>query len=257
MMNKSDQWNPSLYDKKHSFVSQYGKDLIELLAPQKEESILDLGCGTGDLAKQLHDKGINITGIDKSANMIAQAKEKYPSISFYEKDATDLGYLSQFNAVFSNATLHWVQPPVKALKEIYLALKIGGRFVAEFGGKGNVQAICDELIKQRTLAGYPYDTSLFPWFYPSIAEYTTLMETVGFRVTLAQHFDRPTPLQGEEGLTNWIRMFGDQLLNGVGEKDKQLIIERVNNTLQGSLKKDGVWVADYKRIRVVGLKEKI
>ncbi|KAB7668885.1 class I SAM-dependent methyltransferase [Bacillus sp. B1-b2] len=250
-----DQWDALLYDKNHSFVSQYGQDLLELLAPQKGEHILDLGCGTGDLAKRLADKGVDVTGVDKSFNMVAQATAKYPSISFMVKDATDLGFQEQFHAVFSNATLHWITQPEKSLSEIYNSLKVGGRFVAEFGGKGNVQSIVNELIKQRTLAGYAYDYSLFPWFYPSIAEYTTLMEKVGFRVTLAQHFDRPTSLDGEEGLTNWIHMFGGQLLEGIPKEDQHSIIERVHYELEAILKKDEIWVADYKRIRVIGRKE--
>ena len=112
------------------------------------------------------------------------------------QDATDLDYHNEFDAVFSNATLHWVKPPIQALHCIFKSLKQGGRFVAEFGGKGNVQTITDEIIKQIKEAGFEFKKEQFPWFYPSIAEYSSLMEETGFRVTFAQHFDRPTPFGG-------------------------------------------------------------
>lgn len=255
MKNSKDHWNANLYDIKHSFVSQYGNNLIDLLAPKQGEKILDLGCGTGDLAHKLYDYGVDIVGVDKSENMVTQAKNKYPHIQFMVQDATDLKFNSEFNAVFSNATLHWVKPPTKALNCIYQSLKQGGRFVAEFGGKGNVQTITDEMIKQIKEAGLAFKKDQFPWFYPSIAEYSSLMEDVGFRVTFAQHFDRPTPLVGDNGLKNWIDMFGNHLFDGIHEHTKNHIITNVVNNLKEILYKDGHWIADYKRIRVIGVKE--
>ncbi|QCR31645.1 trans-aconitate 2-methyltransferase [Lysinibacillus sp. SGAir0095] len=250
----NDQWNAHLYDKSHSFVSQYGIDLIQFLAPMENEKILDLGCGTGDLARQMKDLGANVIGVDKSANMIEQARNKYEEIAFEVKDATELLYKNEFDAVFSNATLHWVKTPEKALNCIQNSLKQGGRFVAEFGGKGNVQTITNEIIREIKTLGMDFSEEQFPWFYPSIAEYTSLMEEVGFRVTLAQHYDRPTKLDGELGLQNWIEMFGAQLFNGIDEKQKQNIIKRVEHNLKNILYKEGNWFADYKRIRVIGVK---
>lgn len=249
-----DNWNPNLYDQKHSFVSKYGNHLIELLAPKQNEKILDLGCGTGDLAKKLFDLGVNVVGVDKSLNMIHQAKEKYPEITFIENDATNLEFVNEFDAVFSNATMHWVNPPKKALQSIHQSLKKDGRFVAEFGGKGNVQKITDEIIQQMNEVGIQFQQENFPWYYPSIGEYSTLMEEVGFRVTFAEHFDRPTPLEGENGLKNWIEMFGNILLNGISEDKKEIIIRKVENRLKPTLFKDETWIADYKRIRIIGIK---
>lgn len=248
-------WNASLYDGKHAFVSQYGQNLIELLAPKPGERILDLGCGTGDIAHQLYENGVNVIGVDNSINMVEQAKNKYPQIKFTVQDATSLKYNNEFDAVFSNATLHWVKPPIKALLGIYHSLKPGGRFVAEFGGKGNVQTISNAIMKQIEAAGYEFKKEHFPWFYPSIADYSTLMEEVGFRVTFAQHFNRPTPLNGNHGLRNWIEMFGNQLFSSVPEESKDAIIKNVEMRLKDSLYKDGNWIADYKRIRVIGVKE--
>lgn len=149
---RKDQWNPSLYDDKHSFVSAFGDSLVKVLAPKKGEKILDVGCGTGDLACQMADAGAKVVGIDSSEKMIAKAKEKYLHLSFYVKDVTQLDFHNEFDAVFSNAVLHWVRQPEKALTNIYNSLKKGGRFVAEFGGKGNVQTISqaiDTQIKKR------------------------------------------------------------------------------------------------------------
>src|SRR5699024_10906755 len=150
MSGMNDIWNPTLYDTNHAFVSDYGNHLIELLAPKPNEQILDLGCGTGDLTNTLYNKKANVVGVDQSENMILQAKAKYPHIDFWVKDATKLGYDSEFDAVFSNATLHWIKEPEQALNHIYKSLKCNGRFIAEFGGKGNVQTIVDEMFTQFT-----------------------------------------------------------------------------------------------------------
>ncbi|MFD1350833.1 class I SAM-dependent methyltransferase [Oceanobacillus caeni] len=252
--NTKEIWDADLYDKKHSFVSEYGNSLIELLAPKRGEKVLDLGCGTGDLSNALYKYGVDVIGVDKSESMVEQATRKYPYISFMVKDATKLNYVSEFDAVFSNATLHWVQPASQALQGIFQSLKQGGRFVAEFGGKGNVQTITDEIIRQIKGAEFEFKKEQFPWFYPSIAEYSTLMEEVGFRVTFAQHFDRPTPLDGDNGLKNWINMFGNQLFVGVPEHSKREMIVNIERNLKEILYKDGYWTSDYKRIRVIGVK---
>lgn len=246
------EWDAALYDRKHSFVSRLGNDLVDLLSPKKGEKILDLGCGTGDLTKKISEFGVDVMGIDHSENMIQQAKNKYPHLKFLVANATALDYENEFDAVFSNAVLHWVKPPKQALSSIYMSLKPGGRFIAEFGGKGNVQHLTSEIIRQLQVAN---QTVKFPWYYPSIGEYTTLMEDVGFRVTFAQHFDRPTPLEGENGLRHWIEMFADSMFENVSAETKEQIILKTEHNLKEILFHDGCWIADYKRIRVIGTKE--
>lgn len=248
-----DQWDAVLYDDKHSFVSKFGSSLIDLLEPKKGEKILDVGCGTGDLAKIMASAGADVIGIDLSENMIRKAKEKFPTIPFFVKDVIQLDAHNEFDAVFSNATLHWVQPPEKALANIFNSLKEGGRFVAEFGGKGNVEKITQQIFKQIKEAGIEKNI-ISPWYFPSIGEYSSLMESIGFRVTFAMHYDRPTPLEGEDGLRNWIAMFASQLFEGMNEESKQEIITNVENVIRPSLFENGTWFADYKRIRVIGVK---
>ncbi|WP_438310551.1 class I SAM-dependent methyltransferase [Sporosarcina sp. FA9] len=255
MKSAKDSWNANLYDAKHSFISNYGNDLIELLAPKEGEKVLDLGCGTGDLANRIFADGADVVGVDQSENMVGQAISKYPEIKFTVGDAICLGYKDEFDAVFSNATLHWIKQPEEALSSIYRSLKTNGRFVAEFGGKGNVQMITDEIILQYTEAGLEFKAENFPWYFPSIGEYASLMEKAGFRVTFAQHFDRLTPLDGENGMKNWIEMFGSRIFEGLNEKLIGTIVSRVETNLKNTLYKDGIWLADYKRIRVIGLKE--
>ncbi|KMY50514.1 class I SAM-dependent methyltransferase [Peribacillus loiseleuriae] len=253
--NAEDNWNANLYDCKHSFVSEYGNHLIELLAPKAGERILDLGCGTGDLAKRLHDYKVDVVGVDQSKNMVMQAMNKYPTIKFFVQDATNLEYKNEFDAVFSNATLHWIKQPKQALNCIYNSLRQGGRFIAEFGGKGNVQTITDEIINQIKEVGRDYKTDQFPWYYPSIGEYSSLMEEVGFRVIFAEHYERPTRLEGDDGLKNWMNMFGSGMFAGIDQDKKDYIITKVENHLKPILYKDNLWIADYKRIRVIGIKE--
>ncbi|BDH60981.1 SAM-dependent methyltransferase [Lysinibacillus sp. PLM2] len=257
MQELKDNWDPKLYDQSHSFVSKLGGELIDLLMPAKGEKILDLGCGTGDLTNSLNELGVNVIGVDKSKNMIEHATAKYPNILFEEQDATNLKYMNEFDAVFSNATLHWVKPPLDALHCIYQSLKVGGRFVAEFGGKGNVQTIINEIINQIKDEGVGISNENNPWFYPSIGEYTSMMENVGFHVVFAQHFERPTILEGEDGMENWITMFGSQLLNRIDESKKKTIIKKVENRLKNKLYQGDTWIADYKRIRVMGIKESL
>lgn len=254
---QKDNWNANLYDSKHSFVSLLGNNLIDLLAPQKGEKILDLGCGTGDLAKKISEFGASVIGVDGSENMVMTAKSKFPKISFMVQDATNLSFHCEFDAVFSNAVLHWVKPPKQALQGILNGLKPGGRFVAEFGGKGNVQSITDELIHQIRAFGFNFELEDFPWYYPSIGEYTSMMEEVGFRVTFAQHIDRPTPLEGKNGLSNWLEMFGTSFFKHIPAKTKMDIIKKVEQNLESSLfdHNSNSWIADYKRIRVVGIRE--
>jgi trans-aconitate methyltransferase len=134
-------WNADLYSTKHNFVFKYGEDLINWLQPKEGERILDVGCGTGELTNELSKLGATIVGIDASEQMIDKAKAQFPNITFLVKDATDFSFNEPFDAAFSNATLHWINDQLKALKCVYNSLKEGGRFVFEMGGKHNIKSI--------------------------------------------------------------------------------------------------------------------
>jgi len=249
-------WDTKLYDKKHSFVSEYGNELLNLLSPRDDENILDIGCGTGDLANEIYSSGAKITGIDASEEMVIRANEKYPNINFYVMDAKNLKFPAKFDAVFSNAVLHWIKSPKQVLKSIYSVLESEGRFVCEFGGKGNCEIILNSVIGNMKKMNYDYAAEKFPWYFPSIGEYTSLMEEVGFQVTYATHFDRPTKLMDKEtGLRNWISMFVGNLVKEVKERDLEMLIDSVESEVKHKLFQNGDWYADYKRIRVIGFKK--
>ncbi|QHT71093.1 methyltransferase domain-containing protein [Rhodocytophaga rosea] len=249
-------WKANLYNDKHSFVYQYGESLLELLAPKAGERILDLGCGSGQLTAKLKELGVDIVGMDSSREMIDDARQKYPGIEFLVMNATDFEFAQLFDAIFSNAVLHWVVQKEQAIKCMYRNLKPGGRIVAEFGGKGNVQTILNELRKTLTKYGFVKNAQAEIFYFPSIGEYTTLLEKHGFRVTFAQHYDRPTELaDSNKGIQDWLEMFGNAFFNGIPAEAKEQIKQEVQEMVKGELFTNGKWYADYKRIRVVAVKE--
>lgn len=251
-----DFWNASLYDKGHSFVWEFATDLIKLLDPKPGERILDLGCGTGHLTNQISESGAETLGIDNSASMISQAKNNYPHVAFDLADARTLHYSQHFDAVFSNATIHWITEPAKVVSSIWKALKPNGRFVAEFGGKGNIRYITDALQKALDTLGNPDTHGRHPWYFPSLSEYATLVQDNGFRVTHKLIFERPTPLEaGENGLSNWIAMFGETFLTGLTTPQRQEVVSTVIEQLRPKLFRNGSWVADYVRLRIMCVKD--
>lgn len=255
-MKNNQKWNTKLYDKKHKFVSQYGTNLIHLLDPVEDEYILDLGCGTGDLANKIQGFNCNVIGIDASLDMINTAKEKYPHMDFHHMPAEDISLNQSFHAVFSNAVLHWVKEPKVVLEEVYKALKDGGRLVIEFGGYGNCKRITNAIVKSMEDLGYNYDMNKYPWYFPKVSEFSTLLENTGFTVRLMEHYDRITPLKGNKGMEDWIRMFASNLYRDVDPSLHEQIISMSVDQLKEELYIDDTWYADYKRIRAVAYKNR-
>lgn len=255
-MDANQVWKSELYDERLSFISEFGKDVVALLDPQKGERILDLGCGTGDLACEISTLGASVIGMDFSKEMIEKARKKYSHINFYIENGEAFSVEQSFDAVFSNAALHWMKNPEKVLACVWQALSEGGRFVAEFGGSGNVAAII-KAINTVLAEDYGKDaTKLNPWYFPTIGQYSSLLEQQGFRVTYANHFDRSTQLDdGENGLRNWLISFANSYFQSFGEQEKDIIFEKVANKVKDQLFHDGSWYADYKRIRIIAIKE--
>ncbi len=252
------RWDANRYDAHYSFVWERGRGVLELLAPQAGERILDLGCGTGHLAAQIAEMGARVVGIDSSAEMIAEARRKYPQVEFDAGDARSFRFEHPFDAVFSNAVLHWVREADLVIESAWKSLRPGGRYVIEMGGKGNVRRIVEAMTAAyRRFAspqGAGHDPN--PWYYPSIGEYSGLLETQGFEVSFATLFDRPTPLEkGDAGLRNWIRMFGGTFLEDVPEKKREDFFHSVESETRPALFRDGGWMADYRRLRVVAVKK--
>ncbi|MEZ6134648.1 MAG: methyltransferase domain-containing protein [Pirellulaceae bacterium] len=249
---KDDQWAPALYDEKHSFVWKLGASVIELLAPQAGERILDVGCGTGQLTAQIAESGATVVGIDNSPAMIEEARRLFPRIEFQLADAHDFSFGQQFDGVFSNAALHWINDPAKVVYCISKALKPDGRMAVEFGGHGNVHFLAQAIeTASEELLGSQLS---HPWYFPSITAFGTVLEQHGMEVTQAAMIDRPTSLEGEDGLKNWVRMFGQHWLTQLPAELHDLFLERVEAISRHNLFCDSVWFADYRRIRVQATK---
>ncbi len=240
-------WDAALYQNKHSFVWRYGANLLELLNPQPGERILDVGCGTGQLTAEIASSGAQVIGLDSSADMLANARKNFPELSFVLADAAGFDFPEPFDAVFSNAALHWVKNAEGAAASMARALRPGGRLVAEFGGKGNIRSIQSAL---RAVLG-PSADEQSPWYYPSIAEYSTVLEQHGLEVRNASLFDRPTQLQGENGMDEWLRMFMQTYLGQHSSERADEIVHQLVEQLRPRLYRDSIWTVDYRRLRVV------
>lgn len=253
-MAQESQWNAGLYDEKHSFVWKMTAGLLELLEAKAGERILDLGCGTGHLTEQIAASGAKVVGVDRSSDMIRQAREKYPALQFEVLDAREIAWSEPFDAVFSNAALHWIKEPEKVITRIATVLRPRGRFVAEFGGKGNVGGLMAAVEKTWGKIGVS-GPAPDPWYYPGIAEYAGLLEKHGLEVTYAFLFDRPTPLEdGERGLRNWLSMFGGSFLGQLSAEQRELALAAIEQEARPALWRNSQWVMDYRRLRIVAKK---
>ena len=246
----SNVWDTSRYDGSHSFVYEYGEDLLELLDPDRDERILDLGCGTGHLTEEIRARGATVVGLDRSVEMVETANETYPDCEFVCADARTFAVDEPFDAVFSNAALHWIDDHDAVLESVADALEPGGRFVAELGGDGNVRRITDAVRRELRERGYDVD---HPWYFPSIGEYAPRLEDYGFEVRFATLFDRPTELDGEDGLESWLRMFGDSFFERLSQSERDAVITAVEDDLRDECYRGGTWIADYRRLRFVAV----
>jgi trans-aconitate 2-methyltransferase len=221
------------------------------LDPKPGERILDLGCGTGELTKAIADRAgsLGVIGLDADPNMVAAARSSFPDITFLHADGSSFTLDEPVDAIFSNAALHWVTNAEQAVISMSRALKPGGRMIVEFGGKGNVNRIvqaAQDLLSSSDASNV--------WYFPSIGEYCSLLEKHGIETTSAALFDRPTVLQGEEGIKNWYRMFGSALLQGTRTEDMERVLSDLEQKLKPHLFDGEKWTADYRRIRIVAHK---
>jgi trans-aconitate 2-methyltransferase len=248
-------WNAGLYDNKHSFVFKYGEDLISMLAPQAGERILDLGCGTGHLTHRISLTGARVTGIDSSVSMIEKASAIFPDTDFRVMSATEFHFDENFDAIFSNAVLHWVLDKEAAIDCIAHHLRPGGRLVLEMGGKGNVEDIVVNIRKVLTRHGYYRNATTQLWYFPSLGEYTSLLEKKGFRINYASHFDRPTELKDtENGIKDWIRMFGNAFFKNIPEQEIDPVLEEIQEAVRSTNFRNHKWYGNYKRLRIEAVK---
>jgi trans-aconitate methyltransferase len=236
-------WNPALYAANARFVSQLGQPVVELLAPRAGERILDLGCGDGVLTARLQASGCMVVGVDASPQMVAAAARLGLDARVMSGNA--LTFDREFDAVFSNAALHWMQRPSEVVAGVFRTLRPGGRFVAEMGGAGNISAIVKALAAALAERGLSLRN---PWYFPTADEYRRLLEQHGFSVRTIELFVRPTPLPGN--IRGWLAAFGEPLLGDIGAADREAVTNDVLQRLEPQLcRADGTWIADYVRLR--------
>ena len=244
-MTPNQTWDPERYARNARFVSDLGMPVVELLAPRPGERILDLGCGDGVLTKKLVEMGCEVVGVDGSPSQIEAAKRL--GLDARVMDAQRSEFDSEFDAVFSNAALHWMRQPDAAIAGVWRALKPGGRFVAECGGHGCIAKIESALkaaLERRGLDG----ASVNPWYFPTTEDYRDRLESRGFNVDYIALIPRPTPLPGD--ISDWLETFCESFLSLLPEGERAGYIEEVREVLRPELfDSHGRWTADYVRLR--------
>lgn len=247
-MTSSQHWNPQQYAEQGRFVSDLGMPVVDLLAPLAGERILDLGCGDGVLTRKLLDLGCSVVGVDASAEMVAAARAL--GVDARVVDGKALSYNSEFDAVFSNAALHWMSDLKQVVSGVWHALKPGGRFVAEFGAQGNVAAIVSALESALKARGNAVNS---PWHFPTPQAFGQLLEASGFTVQVLERIPRPTRLPGDVG--GWLQTFAHPYLAEIPATERKDFINMLVEQLRPQLcNAAGKWYADYVRLRVAASK---
>ncbi len=239
-------WQAGRYARTARFVSDLGAPLVDLLDPRPGERVLDLGCGDGVLAAEIAARGARVLALDASPDMVAAARAR--GVDARLGDGEALGFGGGFDAVFSNAALHWMRRPEAVVDGIWRALDPGGRFVAEFGGAGNIAAVAEAL--DAALSRHGVDVAaIWPWYFPTEDAYRALLEARGFRVERIGLHPRPTPLPGP--VEDWLDTFAESFLAALPEAERPALKAEVARALRPRLlDADGCWVLDYVRLRL-------
>jgi SAM-dependent methyltransferase len=244
-MERPQTWDPERYARNARFVAELGAPVVELLAPRAGERILDLGCGDGVLTAKLASMGCQVIGVDASAPQIDAARKLGLEVRVMNAEALDFD--SEFDAVFSNAALHWMSNPAKVIAGVRRALKPHGRFVAEFGGHGCVAKIRKALVDALNRRGIDGEAAN-PWYFPTVEDYSQQLTRGGFVVSYIALIPRPTPLPGD--VTGWLETFAESFTSTLPPAERPSYIAEVREALRPELcDAEGKWTADYVRLR--------
>jgi SAM-dependent methyltransferase len=242
-------WDANDYGKNAAFVHGLASGVLEWLDAKPTESILDLGCGDGQLTLRIASTGARVAGVDNSPEMLAAARSR--GIDAREGSAESLPFADRsFDAVFSNAVLHWVRNQDAMMAEVHRVLSPGGRFIAEMAGHGNLAAV--RLAFMTTLARHGQrDNEEGVNCYPTPKDYRQRLERHGFQVERIELIPRPTPLP-ESGMEGWLRTFRRGVLKEVPETLRETIVAETAALLAPVLRdEEGNWTADYIRLRFI------
>jgi trans-aconitate methyltransferase len=243
-------WDPERYARHGRFVTDLGMPVVELLAPQPAERILDLGCGDGALTEKLVALGCRVVGVDGSPQQIAAARQR--GLEAYVMDGQRLSFANAFDAVFSNAALHWMPRIDDVLAGVWRALTPGGRFVAECGGVGCVARVVTALVAALARRGLDGERAN-PWYFRTPEEYRRPLQAQGFVLSFMTLFPRPTPLPGD--ITGWLETFAESFIARVAVEERATFLAEVREMLRPALcGADGHWTADYVRLRFAATK---
>lgn len=240
-------WNAATYARNAGFVPALGADVLALLAPRPGERIVDLGCGDGVLTARIAAAGAEVTGIEPAPDLAEAAARR--GIAVWRQDAREPWPAQGFDAVFSNAALHWIADPAPVLAHAYAALRPGGRFVAEQGGFGNVAAVVTALNAARAARGRP---ACAPWDFPSPVRQRARLEAAGFRVEDIALIPRPTPLP--TGMAGWLQTFAGPFLADLPDGDRAALLAEAVALLSALHEAETGWFADYVRLRFLARK---
>jgi trans-aconitate methyltransferase len=240
-------WKADNYAQHAHFVPALGAPVLELLDPKLGERILDLGCGDGVLTEKIAATGATVVGVDAAADMIAAAVKR--GLNAHVMEGGKLTFSSQFDAVFSNAALHWMKHERgEVIAGVYRALKPGGRFVGEMGGHGCVAAITIAMIAVLERHGIKDGAATIPWYFPTVDDYRGRLERAGFKVEYIELIPRPTPLP--TNMAGWIELFAQPFLNRLTADQRPGSVEEVVEMLRPVLcDEQGRWTGDYIRLR--------
>jgi trans-aconitate methyltransferase len=238
-------WNAEVYERNARFVSDLGMPVVELLDPQPGERILDLGCGDGVLTKKLEEMGCELVGVDSSPELVQAALALGLNVTV--RNATEIEFHAEFDAVFSNAVLHWIKDADRVIHKVFEALRPGGRFVAECGGHKCIETIQTALVTELEQRGYD-GWAVNPWYFPTAEAYEERLTRAGFHVHYIEVIPRPTRLPGD--ISGFLETFAGSFIAVLPAADRRAYIQDVRHRLEPSLcADDGTWTADYTRLR--------